>query len=82
MTFQATNKLKAGYGYWDITNHPVGGAFHRAPTDGLPIRDITHFKPHKGTNAQAIAFNGTKKLVIAFNSAFLEAMVCPAMKTN
>jgi hypothetical protein len=30
---QATHVIKQGYGYWDITNYPIGGCFRRATTD-------------------------------------------------
>ena len=33
----ATHKIKPGWGYWDATNYPVGGSFHRAPRDGEGI---------------------------------------------
>jgi len=30
---QATHVIKQGYGYWDITNYPIGGCFRRATSD-------------------------------------------------
>ena len=36
--FNATHEIKAGYGYWDATQYPVGGCFRRAEkTAGLPV---------------------------------------------
>lgn len=33
-------QIKAGYGYWETTRHPIGGEFHRAGADGEVILDI------------------------------------------
>ena len=31
-----THIIKQGFGYWDVTNYPVGGSFKRAKED-LPV---------------------------------------------
>ena len=36
----STIKLEAGYGYWKVSVHSIGGDFHRAGSDGLPLRTL------------------------------------------
>jgi len=35
-------RLKAGMGYWDCTEYPIGGCFRRAPAEGLEITEAEH----------------------------------------
>lgn len=32
--------IKGGCGYYEIDRYPIGGSFHRAPAEGLKIREI------------------------------------------
>lgn len=45
--------LKAGHGYWETTYYPIGGAFRRAPVEGLNIVYVIRtFPMYKGCNAE------------------------------
>lgn len=61
--------LKAGAGYWDITQYPVGGYFKRAGDNGLKVFIIERKNMGKGTDTVGKTENG---LTIAFNSQYLE----------
>ena len=45
----STIKLEAGWGYWEVSAHPIGGDFHRAGRDGLPLRTL---------DARSVSFHG------------------------
>ena len=47
-------KLRGGYGYWDVTQYPIGGKFCRAPADGLAVT-VTDEEPMRYNGARYIA---------------------------
>ena len=58
-------KLKKGFGYWDITNHTIGGKFCRT-SDPLPIILVTELDARysKGCTNTGVTLDNRK---VAFN---------------
>lgn len=54
-------KIKAGFGYWDVSRFPIGGDFCRAPDSGVDVAEIIEeFKPYKGCNIKVRLGDGRK----------------------
>jgi len=55
-------ELKAGYGYWSLDRHPIGGEFHRTGSQGLSIKQIIkHFDKHYyGSNVECETSDGKR----------------------
>lgn len=66
-------RLKAGYGFWDLRDCPIGGSFHRAGHLGIEIDSDSlqiFEKSYYGSNAKGIRLDtGTE---IAFHTDHLE----------
>ena len=66
-------KLKAGIGYWNIDNYPIGGSFSRAKGEGLEVERITIMPERiQGCNAYGYTKEGKK---IAFDTANTERVI-------
>ncbi len=49
MRITYTHFIKAGYGYWDTTNHPIGGCFRRVSKEGdLPVEVVDNMPSKTG----------------------------------
>ena len=67
-------RIKPGYGYWDITNYPIGGCFRRADRDGaesvIIIDTTAEIEPsYKGVNRRGKSADGR---LIAWHSEHAE----------
>lgn len=63
--------IKAGSGYWDTTNDPIGSVFRRAPESGLKIIKVIRAIPgnYRGVSEEGVTEEGRK---IAYNSKLCE----------
>ena len=60
MTIGSTVTIKAGYGYWDTTNHPIGGNFKRAGIIGLDVTIEREFDNSTQANADGLTEDGRR----------------------
>ena len=51
-------RIKPGFGYYDTTNFPIGGSFHRSPAEGLRVIVTRTFKMYEGVNTEGRTPNG------------------------
>lgn len=51
-------RIKPGYGYYDTTYFPIGGSFHRSPTEGLRVIVTRKFKMYEGVNTEGRTTDG------------------------
>ena len=61
-----TATLKPGYGYWDLSRYPIGGAFRRSlKINPIKLESIEKMPtPYKGSTHYGLTTDGIK---IAFN---------------
>jgi hypothetical protein len=62
------NKLKAGFGFWDITRYDIGGKFTRNGESPLELKNIKEIEWCKGCTRTGETNDGR---TIAFNKAHL-----------
>ena len=64
-------KIKQGYGYWDTTNYPIGGNFHRVNKNGLCITEILrdNLNGYKGCTHEGRTKDNK---IVAFNISHTE----------
>ena len=53
-------RIKPGYGYWATDSYPIGGSFHRAGPEGLPILSVLRSiePPCKGCTMEVLTPRG------------------------
>lgn len=65
-TYPDSASLRPGFGYWNVTRHPIGGDFRRCPREGVtpivtniePLRASFRGATHKGqVGAMRVAFS-------------------------